>query len=172
MGTVRQDELPRISSSNNSPQRSAKRRPPFVLAPPTRSTSTSSPSRLRCRTPEVDKSALPNGLARTLLFAPIQRGPREMHDQALLASPDGIEVRFTGKQLESFSNRLARLKRSTLSRMQRAVDCTALSAVPAVFPGDVRTGVRRVADRDDRRRALSDSLANCGSSTIQPIPTT
>lgn len=50
--------------------------------------------------PEEDTSALPNYLARTPLFAPIQRGRRKMHDQALLASPEGVEVRFTGKQLD------------------------------------------------------------------------
>ncbi|HDR8948447.1 TPA: hypothetical protein QDA71_005513 [Burkholderia vietnamiensis] len=50
--------------------------------------------------PEEDTSALPNYLARTPLFAPIQPGRRKMHDQALLASPEGVEVRFTGKQLD------------------------------------------------------------------------
>jgi hypothetical protein len=50
--------------------------------------------------PEEDTSALPNYLARTPLFAPIQRGPRKIHDRALLASPEGIEVWFTGKQLD------------------------------------------------------------------------
>jgi hypothetical protein len=50
--------------------------------------------------PEEDTSALPNYLARTPLFAPIQPGRRQMHDNTLLASPEGVEVRFTGKQLD------------------------------------------------------------------------
>lgn len=50
--------------------------------------------------PGDDISALPNYLARTPLFAPIQPGRRKMHDGALLPSPEGVEVRFTGKQLD------------------------------------------------------------------------
>jgi hypothetical protein len=50
--------------------------------------------------PEEDTSALPNYLARTPLFAPIRSGRRQMHDQSQLASPEGVEVRFTGKQLD------------------------------------------------------------------------
>jgi hypothetical protein len=50
--------------------------------------------------PEEDTSALPNYLARTPLFAPIQPGRRQMHDQSQLASPAGVEVLFTGKQLD------------------------------------------------------------------------
>nr|WP_311528570.1 plasmid replication initiator TrfA [uncultured Ralstonia sp.] len=50
--------------------------------------------------PEEDTSALPNYIARTPLFAPIQRGRRKMHDDAVLPSPEGCEVRFTGKQLD------------------------------------------------------------------------
>lgn len=50
--------------------------------------------------PEDDISALPNYLARTSLFAPIQPGRRKMHDDVILASPKGVEVRFSGKQLD------------------------------------------------------------------------
>lgn len=50
--------------------------------------------------PEEDTSALPNYLARTPLFAPIQPGRRQMHDNSQLASPAGVEVFFTGKQLD------------------------------------------------------------------------
>lgn len=50
--------------------------------------------------PEEDTSALPNYIARTPLFAPIQPGRRKMHDNTVLASPEGFEVRFSGKQLD------------------------------------------------------------------------
>lgn len=50
--------------------------------------------------PEEDTSALPNYLARTPLFAPIQPGRRQIHDYSQLASPEGVEVFFTGKQLD------------------------------------------------------------------------
>lgn len=50
--------------------------------------------------PEEDTSALPNYIARTPLFAPIRPGRRKMHDNSVLSSPDGIEVCFTGKQLD------------------------------------------------------------------------
>lgn len=50
--------------------------------------------------PEEDTSALPNYIARTPLFAPIQPGRRKMHDNAVLASPEGVEIRFSGKQLD------------------------------------------------------------------------
>ncbi|WP_316659765.1 plasmid replication initiator TrfA [Ralstonia condita] len=50
--------------------------------------------------PEEDTSALPNYIARTPLFAPIQPGRRKMHDDAVLPSPEGFEVRFSGKQLD------------------------------------------------------------------------
>lgn len=50
--------------------------------------------------PEEDTSILPNHLAKTPLFAPIQPGRRKMFDNAVLASPEGFEVRFTGKQLD------------------------------------------------------------------------
>ncbi|VVE43869.1 Plasmid replication initiator protein TrfA [Pandoraea horticolens] len=50
--------------------------------------------------PEEDASAIPNYIARTPLFAPIPRGRRKMHDDALLPSPDGFEVRFSGKQFD------------------------------------------------------------------------
>lgn len=50
--------------------------------------------------PEEDTSALPNYIARTPLFAPIRPGRRKMHDNAILASPEGFEVRFSGKQLD------------------------------------------------------------------------
>lgn len=45
-------------------------------------------------------SAIPNHLARSSLFAPIQRGRRPMHDNALLATPAGGEIRYSGKQLD------------------------------------------------------------------------
>ena len=50
--------------------------------------------------PEEDTSALPNYIARTPLFAPIQPGRRKMHDDSLLASPEGVELRISGKQLD------------------------------------------------------------------------
>ncbi|VVE54394.1 plasmid replication initiator TrfA [Pandoraea anhela] len=50
--------------------------------------------------PEEDASAIPNYIARTPLFAPIPRGLRKMHDDALLPSPEGFEVRFSGKQFD------------------------------------------------------------------------
>lgn len=50
--------------------------------------------------PEADISAIPNHLARTSLFAPIRAGARSMHDNALLDSPAGVEIRFSGKQLD------------------------------------------------------------------------
>jgi hypothetical protein len=50
--------------------------------------------------PEEDTSALPNYLARTPLFAPIQAGRRQIHDNTHLASPEGVEVVFNGKQLD------------------------------------------------------------------------
>lgn len=50
--------------------------------------------------PEEDTSALPNYIARTPLFAPIQPGRRKMHDDTLLASPEGVVLRITGKQLD------------------------------------------------------------------------
>lgn len=50
--------------------------------------------------PEEDTSALPNYIARTPLFAPIRPGRRKMHDNSVLASPDGFEVRFSGQQLD------------------------------------------------------------------------
>ena len=50
--------------------------------------------------PEEDTSALPNYLGRTPLFAPIRPGRRQIHDQSQLASPEGVEVFFTGKQLD------------------------------------------------------------------------
>jgi len=50
--------------------------------------------------PEEDTSALPNYIARTPLFAPIRPGRRKMHDNAMLSSPEGIEVCFTGRQLD------------------------------------------------------------------------
>lgn len=50
--------------------------------------------------PIEDVSVLPNYLARTPLFAPIRSGQRRMHDRSLLASPEGVEVMFTGKQLD------------------------------------------------------------------------
>jgi hypothetical protein len=50
--------------------------------------------------PGEDVSVVPNYLARTPLFAPIQPGRRRMHDGALLASPEGVKLTFTGKQLD------------------------------------------------------------------------
>ena len=50
--------------------------------------------------PEEVTSALPNYIARTPLFAPIQPGRRKMHDDYLLASPEGVVLRITGKQLD------------------------------------------------------------------------
>lgn len=50
--------------------------------------------------PEEDVSALPNYIARTPLFAPIRPGRRAMHNNALLASPEGVEIRYTGVQLD------------------------------------------------------------------------
>ncbi len=50
--------------------------------------------------PGEDVSLLPNCLARTPLFAPIRAGQRTMHDHVRLASPEGVDVRFTGKQLD------------------------------------------------------------------------
>lgn len=50
--------------------------------------------------PGEDVSVLPNCLARTPLFAPIRPGRRLMHDRVILPSPEGVEVMFTGKQLD------------------------------------------------------------------------
>lgn len=50
--------------------------------------------------PEEDVSALPNYIARTPLFAPIRPGRRAMHNNVLLASPEGVEIRYTGVQLD------------------------------------------------------------------------
>ncbi len=50
--------------------------------------------------PEEDTSALPNYIARTPLFAPIRPGRRKVHDSSALSSPEGVEVCFTGRQLD------------------------------------------------------------------------
>jgi hypothetical protein len=50
--------------------------------------------------PEKATSAIPNYIARTPLFAPIRPGRRKLHDNAVLASPEGVEIRFSGKQLD------------------------------------------------------------------------
>lgn len=47
-----------------------------------------------------DTSAIPNYLARTPLFAPIRPGRRTVHDNALLPSPHGVELRVSGPQLD------------------------------------------------------------------------
>lgn len=41
-----------------------------------------------------------NELARTPLFAPIQRGRRKIHDKTRLPSPEGISLWYFGKQLD------------------------------------------------------------------------
>lgn len=50
--------------------------------------------------PEDDVSAIPNYLARTPLFAPIKSGRRQMLDDVTLASPKGVEIKYSGKQLD------------------------------------------------------------------------
>ena len=47
-----------------------------------------------------DTSPISNELARTPLFAPIQRGRRLMHDKKKLPSPEGINIWYSGKQLD------------------------------------------------------------------------
>lgn len=49
---------------------------------------------------DEDTSAIPNYLARTPLFAPIRAGRRRIHDNELLPSPNGVEIRFSGPQLD------------------------------------------------------------------------
>ena len=49
---------------------------------------------------DEDKSAIPNYLARTPLFAPIRAARRKLHDNELLPSPNGVEIRFSGPQLD------------------------------------------------------------------------
>ena len=49
---------------------------------------------------DEDTSAIPNYLARTPLFAPIRAGRRKIHDNELLPSPNGVEIRFSGPQLD------------------------------------------------------------------------
>lgn len=49
---------------------------------------------------DEDTSAIPNYLARTPLFAPIRPGRRKIHDNELLPSPNGVEIRFSGPQLD------------------------------------------------------------------------
>lgn len=51
------------------------------------------------RTPG-ETAPMSNYLARTSLFAPIRKGRRVMHDKQMLHSPEGIDVLYTGKQLD------------------------------------------------------------------------
>ena len=51
------------------------------------------------RTPG-ETAPMSNYLARTSLFAPIRKGRRVMHDKQRLHSPEGLEVLYSGKQLD------------------------------------------------------------------------
>jgi hypothetical protein len=44
--------------------------------------------------------AIPNHLARSSLFAPIARGKRKMLDNVELASPNGVQITYSGHQLD------------------------------------------------------------------------
>ena len=70
----------RKDSDNDSPQLTL----PGVIVP---------------RTPG-ETAPMSNYLARTSLFAPIRKGRRVMHDKQLLNSPEGLEVLYSGKQLD------------------------------------------------------------------------
>lgn len=43
---------------------------------------------------------LSNIIARSSLFSPIRRGARKLHDKTEIASPNGVDIRYTGKQLD------------------------------------------------------------------------
>lgn len=45
-------------------------------------------------------AAMPNTIARSALFAPINRGRRKMHDNVLIASRSDVTIKYTGKQLD------------------------------------------------------------------------
>lgn len=47
----------------------------------------------------TEKKAIPNRLARAALFVPIGRGRRKLLDKAILATPKGTQIEFTGEQL-------------------------------------------------------------------------
>lgn len=49
---------------------------------------------------EEDDRAVPNAIARSALFAPIRRGRRPLHEEALIASRGDVEIRYTGRQLD------------------------------------------------------------------------
>lgn len=72
------------------------------------------------RTPG-ETAPMSNYLARTSLFAPIRRGRRVMHDKQQLHSPEGIDVLYSGKQLDM---------------ADQDVYLTALRLAAGVKPGD------------------------------------
>lgn len=72
------------------------------------------------RTPG-ETAPMSNYLARTSLFAPIRRGRRVMHDKQKLHSPEGIDVLYSGKQLDM---------------ADQDVYLTALRLAAGVKPGD------------------------------------
>lgn len=72
------------------------------------------------RTPG-ETAPMSNYLARTSLFAPIRRGRRVMHDKQRLHSPEGIDVLYSGKQLDM---------------ADQDVYLTALRLAAGVKPGD------------------------------------
>ncbi|RQY17978.1 plasmid replication initiator TrfA [Burkholderia stagnalis] len=108
----RATSMSKLSSSRKKPVADVLRRMPHLLEYAARAEKQNRPARqaagdVGCRSgqqlppfPDVDVSVLPNCLARTPLFAPIRAGRRTMHDHVLLASPEGVDVRFTGKQLD------------------------------------------------------------------------
>lgn len=49
--------------------------------------------------PDITR-AMPNHIARSQLFAPIQRGSRKVYDREKLASREDVEIFYTGKQLD------------------------------------------------------------------------
>ncbi|MBU0891604.1 MAG: plasmid-related transcriptional repressor protein, partial [Gammaproteobacteria bacterium] len=50
--------------------------------------------------PGFDIGALPNHLNRSSLFAPIKRGPREFHRQAVMVTRKDCDLQYTGEQLD------------------------------------------------------------------------
>lgn len=80
------------------------------------------------RTPG-ETAPMSNYLARTSLFAPIRKGRRVMHDKQKLHSPEGLDVLYSGKQLDM---------------ADQDVYLTALRLAAGIKPGD-RIVINRAA---------------------------
>ena len=80
--------------------------PPRPMQAPVAQTPTQPQDLEQCTLPGVPKTPtgtapMGNQLARTPLFAPIKRGRRQVIDKAKLPSPDGIDLWYFGRQLDT-----------------------------------------------------------------------